>query len=315
MPSQACPWSTLYAGASATAYQKYHDLEWGVPVVPQSTGKSAVVDADRKLFEFLILELNQAGLSWSTILNKREGFRRVYGLSRSDSIRHVASWTEADVHRALGSTDIIRNRLKVEAAVCNATVVLELQKQYGSFCAFLWGLMPEKANSLCLPVVDGNIFQSMSDVPGKSALSNAVAKKLVQKGMRFVGSTTVYALLQSCGFLNDHLSNCPEREKCLQISADAVFLRAVDSARVKVSAEGWKAPRGNEGLHLPPNVEKAFSKEEAKKQTMKKVVKAVAKKSTMKKVVKAVAKSSTMKKMVKAVAKNSTMKKMVKADA
>jgi DNA-3-methyladenine glycosylase I len=164
----------------------YHDREWGVPL-----------HEDRKLFEFLVLEGMQAGLSWSTILNKRENFRKAF--SRFNPVA-VARYTAQDTRRLLGDPGIIRNRLKIEAAINNAQRFLEVQKEFGSFDRYIWRFVGEK------PVKNGR--RSVSEIPASSALSDAISKDLKKRGFKFVGTTIVYAHMQATGMVNDHTVDC-----------------------------------------------------------------------------------------------------------
>jgi len=183
-----CPWSE---GVSPT-YLEYHDREWGVPV-----------HDDRKQFEFLILEGAQAGLSWSTILHRREGYRRAF--AGFDPVK-VARFTPARVAKLLSDPGIIRNRLKVAAAVHNARAFLELQAAFGSFDAYIWNFVGGK------PV--RNRWRRQSDVPATSPVSDALSKDMKKRGFRFVGSTTLYAHLQATGLINDHLVSCFRHAAC-----------------------------------------------------------------------------------------------------
>ncbi len=165
----------------------YHDEEWGVPV-----------GDDRKLFEFVILEGAQAGLSWLTILRRREGYRRVF---HAFDPQRVARMTESEQAEALLDAGIIRNRAKVRSAVNNAQRFLAVQQQFGSFAAYIWDF------------VDGRPLQpqrrSMADVPATTELSDTIAKDLKQRGFSFMGSTIVYAHMQATGMVNDHAISCP----------------------------------------------------------------------------------------------------------
>jgi len=183
-----CPWSE---GVSPT-YLEYHDREWGVPV-----------HDDRKQFEFLILEGAQAGLSWSTILHRREGYRRAF--AGFDPVK-VARFTPARVAKLLSDPGIVRNRLKVAAAVHNARAFLELQAAFGSFDAYIWNFVGGK------PV--RNRWRRQSDVPATSPVSDALSKDMKKRGFRFVGSTTLYAHLQATGLINDHLVSCFRHAAC-----------------------------------------------------------------------------------------------------
>jgi DNA-3-methyladenine glycosylase I len=182
MQPTRCPWSE---GVSP-AYLEYHDTEWGVPV-----------HDDRKQFEFLILEGAQAGLSWSTILHRRAGYRRAF----ADFDPHkVARFTPARIEKLLVDPGIIRNRLKVTSAVSNARAFLQLQDEFGSFDRYIWGFVDGR------PVI--NHWRRQSEVPATSAVSDALSKDLKKRGFRFVGSTILYAHLQATGLINDHLVGC-----------------------------------------------------------------------------------------------------------
>ncbi|HLF26468.1 MAG TPA: DNA-3-methyladenine glycosylase I [Anaerolineae bacterium] len=165
----------------------YHDEEWGVPL-----------HDDHKLFEFLILEGMQAGLSWSTILNKRENFRKAF---HDFDPRRVAKYAGRDVRRLLADAGIIRNRLKLEAAINNARRFLEVQAEFGTFDRYIWRFVDGK------PI--RNRFRVLAEIPPKTPLSDAISKDLKQRGFRFVGSTIVYAHMQATGMVNDHLVDCP----------------------------------------------------------------------------------------------------------
>jgi len=165
----------------------YHDDEWGVPLRD-----------DRALFEKLVLEGFQAGLSWRTILYKREDFRRAfYGFEPE----RMARFTEKDVDRLLGDASIVRNRLKIEAAIGNARAVLELQEQLGPFSAYLWGFTDNRT-------LRGRPLRSWKQVPTRTPISDAMAKELKAQGFRFVGTTICYAFMQSVGMVDDHLLGC-----------------------------------------------------------------------------------------------------------
>ena len=164
----------------------YHDEEWGVPV-----------HEDRLLFEFLSLEGAQAGLSWSTILNKRDAYREAF--ANFDPAR-VARFDRRRIERLLTNAGIVRNRLKIESAVSNARAFLEVQREHGSFDRFVWGF------------VDGaprvNRWRRLGSVPARTAQSDALSAALAQRGFRFVGSTICYAFMQATGLVNDHLVTC-----------------------------------------------------------------------------------------------------------
>lgn len=167
-------------------YVKYHDEEWGVPV-----------HDDRKHFEFLILEGAQAGLSWSTILKRRDGYRKAF--ADFDPVL-VAEYGDAKYESLLQDPSIIRNRLKVRSAINNAKKFLEVQKEFGSFDSYIWKFTGGK------PLV--NSWEKMSDIPAKTELSDRVSKDLKKRGFNFVGSTIIYAHLQATGIVNDHEVSC-----------------------------------------------------------------------------------------------------------
>ncbi len=167
-------------------YIKYHDEEWGMPV-----------HDDRVHFEFLILEGAQAGLSWSTILKKRDGYRKAF--ADFDPVR-VSRFTQARIEKILTDPGIVRNRLKVNAAVNNAKRFLEIQKEFGSFDRYVWQFVNGK------PII--NHWKSLSEVPATTAESDALSKDLIKRGFKFVGSTVIYAHMQACGLVNDHLVDC-----------------------------------------------------------------------------------------------------------
>ncbi len=164
----------------------YHDEEWGVPSRD-----------DRHLFELLTLEGAQAGLSWSTILRKREGYRRAF---RDFDADEVARFTARDVERLLADPGIVRNRLKVESTVVNAAGVLEVRDEHGSFAAYLWSFVDDR------PLVGG--WRSLAEIPAEIELSRALSKDLKRRGFRFVGPTACYAFMQSVGLVNDHTVDC-----------------------------------------------------------------------------------------------------------
>lgn len=183
-----CPWSE---GVSP-AYLAYHDTEWGVPVRD-----------DLRQFEFLVLEGAQAGLSWSTILHRREGYRRAFAGFDPEK---VARFSRRKIKSLLQDASIIRNRLKVEAAVSNARAFLEVQARHGSFSAYIWSFVDGK------PII--NRRRRPSDVPATSPASDALSKDLRRQGFRFVGSTIMYAHMQATGLVNDHLLCCFRYAAC-----------------------------------------------------------------------------------------------------
>jgi len=178
------------------AYVRYHDDEWGVPV-----------HDDCKQFEFLILEGAQAGLSWSTILNKRAGYREAFA---DFDVERVARFDRRKVERLMLFPGIVRNRLKIEAAVGNARAVLRLQDELGSLDRYLWSFVGGK------PIV--NRWQDMQQVPATSAESDALSKDLKKRGFKFVGSTIVYAHMQATGMVNDHLVGCFRHRACAKMT-------------------------------------------------------------------------------------------------
>lgn len=164
----------------------YHDEEWGVPL-----------HDDRKLFEFLVLEGMQAGLSWSTVLRKRENFRKAF--HGFDPVR-IARYRQRDVERLLSDAGIIRNRLKIQAALTNAQCFLEVQKEFGTFDAYIWGFVGGR------PIK--NRFKSLSEIPAVTPESEVLSKDLKSRGFKFVGPTIVYAHMQATGMVNDHTVDC-----------------------------------------------------------------------------------------------------------
>ena len=182
-----CPWSL-----SSAIYMEYHDTEWGFPVRD-----------DQKQFEFLVLESAQAGLSWLTILKRREGYRRLYD---GFNVEKVAKYNEKKIRNMLSDPGIIRNRKKIESSVNNAQRFLEIQDEHGSFSNYIWGFVDGKQ------VV--NHFQELSQIPATTPLSDAIAKDMKQKGFKFLGSTIIYAHLQATGLVNDHLASCFRHTPC-----------------------------------------------------------------------------------------------------
>lgn len=177
-----CDW----VPANDPLYCAYHDEEWGVPV-----------HDERALFEFLILETFQAGLSWKTVLHKRENFRKAF---TNFNVQKVASFTEKDEQRLLNDAGIIRNKLKVKAAISNAKAFLKVAKEFGSFDKYIWDFVDHK------PV--DNKWISMSQIPAKTKLSDVISADLKKRGFKFVGSTVVYAHMQATGMVNDHTTDC-----------------------------------------------------------------------------------------------------------
>lgn len=186
-----CAWSK-----GDPLYEQYHDQEWGVPCYN-----------DAKLFEFLILESAQAGLSWITILRKRENYRRAFADFDADK---VARFNSRSVVRLMGDAGIVRNRLKIEAAIANAKFFLAIQKSHGSFSNYLWGFIDGKAIQ--------NQWRSLSECPATTALSDAISKDMKKRGFRFFGSTICYAHMQALGMVNDHTVDCFRHSECAALS-------------------------------------------------------------------------------------------------
>jgi len=178
-----CPWAD-----GSPAYSAYHDREWGVPV-----------HDDRVFFEFLILEGAQAGLSWSTILNKRDGYREAF--AGFDPAK-IARFDARRIARLLANPGIVRNRLKIESSVTNARAFLDVQRESGSFDQYVWTFVGGK------PI--RNRWRTLADVPARTPQSDALSKDLIRRGFRFVGSTIIYAFMQATGLVNDHLVGCPQ---------------------------------------------------------------------------------------------------------
>src|SRR5881394_982856 len=176
-----CPWATTEPAIA------YHDEEWGVPV-----------HDDRMLFEFLILEGAQAGLSWITILKKRENYRKSFDGFRAEKI---ARYGARDVQRLLGDAGIVRNRLKIAATIQNARLFLRVREEMESFDAYLWSFVGGKPIQNC--------WRTMAELPARTAESDAMSRDLLRRGFKFVGSTICYALMQTTGMVNDHLVTCP----------------------------------------------------------------------------------------------------------
>jgi DNA-3-methyladenine glycosylase I len=181
IPTHTCSWP-----ANDPLLLTYHDTEWGVPI-----------HDDRKIFEFLVLEGFQAGLSWLTILRKRENFRRAFD---KFDFNKIAAYDGRNIRRLLGDEGIIRNRLKIEGAIVNARSFILVRKEFGTFDEYIWGFTGGK------PI--HNKFTSISDIPAYTKLSDAISKDLKKRGFTFVGSTVVYAHMQAMGLVNDHIMSC-----------------------------------------------------------------------------------------------------------
>ena len=190
-----CEWC-----GSDPLYIAYHDAEWGIPV-----------HNDRLLFEFLILEGAQAGLSWLTILKKRENYRKAF---HAFEVERIARYTEADMTRLLADPGIVRNRLKIESVIKNARGVLDIREEYGALDSYLWRY------------VDGvpkqNAWGSMAELPAKTAISEAMSKDLKKRGFNFVGPTICYAFMQAVGMVNDHTTDCFRYEGVKRLAQPAV---------------------------------------------------------------------------------------------
>ena len=181
MPITRCQWA-----CASPLEQQYHDTEWGVPL-----------HDERKLFEFLILEGAQAGLSWSTILNKREGYRAAF--DNFDALK-IAAYDDKKIAQLLGNPAIVRNRLKVNAAVTNARIYLEIMQKPGGFDEWVWRFVDGRSRH--------NNFQKMEDVPANTPQSDLMAREMKKRGFKFVGTTICYAFMQATGMVNDHTSDC-----------------------------------------------------------------------------------------------------------
>lgn len=170
-------------------YRNYHDNEWGNPVYD-----------DKKLFEFLILETFQAGLSWHTVLSKRENFRKAFD---NFDVKKIATYNETMVQSLMLDAGIIRNQLKIRATITNAQQFIALQKEFGSFSTYSWAFVGDK------PII--NNFKSLTEVPATTPISDKMSKDLKKRGFKFVGSTVIYAHMQATGMVNDHLIGCWKR--------------------------------------------------------------------------------------------------------
>ncbi len=183
--SKRCSWC-----GNDPLYIKYHDEEWGKPVYD-----------DKVLFEFLILEGAQAGLSWITILRRRENYRKAFA---DFDVHKVANFNEADVERLMADAGIIRNKLKVAAAITNAKLFIEIQKEFGSFSKYIWGFLPDG-----VPIM--NEYIDHHSAPARTEISDAISKDMKRRGFKFFGTTICYAHMQATGMVNDHLLDCIAR--------------------------------------------------------------------------------------------------------
>lgn len=183
-----CTWP-----ANDTLMIEYHDMEWGTPVYD-----------DKKLFEFMVLDAFQAGLSWKTILYRRKGFEKAFA---GFDVKKVAKFDIAKMEKLMQDEGIIRNKLKIVATVKNAQLFMDVQKEYGTFAKYIWQFVGGK------PIV--NKYKTTKEVPATSPESDAMSKDLKKRGFKFVGSTICYAFMQAAGMVNDHLTGCP-RHKAVQ---------------------------------------------------------------------------------------------------
>jgi len=181
MEKKRCSWC-----GNDPLYMAYHDEEWGVPVYDDDT-----------LFEFLILETFQAGLSWITVLKKRENFRKAFD---DFDYKKIAKYSEEKEEILRQDAGIIRNKLKIKASITNAQAFIKIQKDFGSFSTYIWAFVDGK------PIV--NTFKNLSEVPANTPLSDAISKDLKKRGFKFVGSTVIYAHMQATGMVNDHVKEC-----------------------------------------------------------------------------------------------------------
>ncbi len=192
MPLTRCQWAT-----ASPLEQQYHDSEWGVPL-----------HDDRKLFEFLILEGAQAGLSWSTILNKREGYRAAFDNFDAEK---MAAYDDHKIRQLLANPAIVRNRLKVHAAVTNARIYMEIMQLQGGFAEWVWQFVDGE------PV--NNDFHNMEDVPANTPRSDLMAREMKKRGFKFVGSTICYAFMQATGMVNDHTTDCFRHQQVIDLGS------------------------------------------------------------------------------------------------
>ena len=173
-------------------YQQYHDKEWGVPCRD-----------DKKLFEFVLLEGAQAGLSWITILRKREAYRSAFA---DFDVHKVAAFTQQDIERLINDAGIVRNRLKITSAISNARLFIDIQKEFGSFSDYFWDYVDNQ------PIV--NRWASLREIPATTELSDLIAKDMKKRGFKFFGSTICYAHMQAMGLVNDHTTDCFRYQEC-----------------------------------------------------------------------------------------------------
>jgi DNA-3-methyladenine glycosylase I len=186
-----CEWP-----GSNVLMQEYHDNEWGVPL-----------HDDKKLFEFLILDAFQAGLSWQTILNKRENFRKAF---HNFNAKKISRYKQKDLKRLLQDSGIIRNKLKIESSITNAQLFLQIQKEFGSFDKYIWKFTNHRTIH--------NKHKSTKNLPAKTSHSDAMSKALKERGFKFCGSTICYAFMQAAGMVNDHTTDCFRHDEILRIN-------------------------------------------------------------------------------------------------
>lgn len=192
MPVTRCAWA-----GDDPLYHRYHDKEWGVPL-----------HADKKLFEFLILEGMQAGLSWITVLKKREAFREAFD---DFDYNVVAGYGKRKINALLNNPGIIRNRLKINAAVTNAQAFIRVREEFGTFNKYIWGFVEHQPLQ--------NSWKSMKELPAKTELAEIISKDLKKRGFSFVGPTIVYAHMQATGMVNDHTKDCFRHKEVMALSA------------------------------------------------------------------------------------------------
>ena len=211
-----CPWATIEPAIS------YHDQEWGVPV-----------HDDRTLFEFLILEGAQAGLSWITILKKRDNYRKAFDGFRAEKI---ARYGARDVRRLLADAGIVRNRLKIAASIQNAKAFLAVRNEFGSFDAYIWSFVLGK------PIQ--NRWRRSTQVPARTAESDAMSRDLLARGFKFVGSTICYAFMQATGMVNDHLVTCPRHAQLRPAVTPALASSRARKRNSRTAGRRKSLPRG-----------------------------------------------------------------------
>jgi DNA-3-methyladenine glycosylase I len=190
MKKQRCDWC-----GNDPLYIEYHDNEWGVPVFD-----------DAKLFEFLILETFQAGLSWITVLRKRECFRAAFD---DFNYKKIATYNEVKFNELLQNKDIIRNKLKIKATISNAKAFMEIQKEFGSFSNYIWKFTNGKQLQ--------NTYKTLNEVPATTELSEIISKNLKKRGFKFVGATVIYAHMQATGMVNDHITTCFRHQEIIDL--------------------------------------------------------------------------------------------------